>query len=374
MEINLNGLWEKNCLICLQESEFKMIPILENKDSDSHILEKVVKCTNFKTAELKERTLYPSNVCKKCYFDLNVAYKLITLSEHSKNKLENLNKKLQKYANDELLRIADDTIGVCKKCTDSENITKVEEEDNADNFIIYEEHIASDFENENSSVNDNIEETKNVKFKITKKLENKNIFEESKQRALERINKEKFQKSICDLCGNYYSQSHLKYHRMRHDKVKRFECEICKRRFATETDLRRHMRVHTGEKPYACKYCDRKFSDYGSRIKHERCHTGERPYTCQTCNKSFMYSHALKKHQSVHTGYKAFTCEICNTGFTKKEYLQNHVKKHNVEEIQNGIIILEQSPVEASDATTFYFGLAKNSENTGSKLKIKAEN
>lgn len=51
--------------------------------------------------------------------------------------------------------------------------------------------------------------------------------------------------------------------------VGKFECDICKLKFASNYNLKRHMRIHDQERPrWQCEYCDKSFTRRDSLPKH----------------------------------------------------------------------------------------------------------
>ncbi|ETN63530.1 GDNF-inducible zinc finger protein 1 [Anopheles darlingi] len=82
----------------------------------------------------------------------------------------------------------------------------------------------------------------------------------------------------CNHCDRYGTDkvnnmiSHLQAH------FKEYECDRCKRLFATAKQLRAHYPTHTGEKPEMCQHCGKCFSNKSSLRTHLRTH-GREPAT-----------------------------------------------------------------------------------------------
>ena len=49
----------------------------------------------------------------------------------------------------------------------------------------------------------------------------------------------------------------------------KFECDVCKLKFASNYNLKRHLRTHDTERPrWQCSYCDKSFTRRDSLPKH----------------------------------------------------------------------------------------------------------
>ena len=80
------------------------------------------------------------------------------------------------------------------------------------------------------------------------------------------------------------------------------KCPFCPDKFLTTEALQYHIKnVNHVAKRYECDLCKRKFNQLRDMERHRRIHTGERPFTCDVCNKSFSRKDNLKSHARKHT-------------------------------------------------------------------------
>ena len=95
------------------------------------------------------------------------------------------------------------------------------------------------------------------------------------------VHKGKYKCTECGMCfiNNGVLRDHQRSHsqekpfdRVPHSQEKRFECTVCRKRFAVSRHLVRHSRIHSGEKPYKCLECDRAFSRSESLRLHMKVH------------------------------------------------------------------------------------------------------
>lgn len=66
---------------------------------------------------------------------------------------------------------------------------------------------------------------------------------------------------MCDVCGKRFrSQSHMTYHRYAHFEERNFACDQCEQKFKSPHILRTHRNtVHSNVFRYECEVCGRKF-------------------------------------------------------------------------------------------------------------------
>jgi uncharacterized Zn-finger protein len=137
---------------------------------------------------------------------------------------------------------------------------------------------------------------------------------------------EKIKRFACDKCPKkfYYKQEvliHLKSHQRKYrvdgtSISKTTQCHVCNKLFATRQVLRCHIEaVHEKIKRFACDKCPKKFYQKGGVLEHLKSHPvnyrivrtddASRPFKCnfENCGKYFMLnSHLVQHYRSAHSG------------------------------------------------------------------------
>jgi len=147
---------------------------------------------------------------------------------------------------------------------------------------------------------------------------------------------------ICKLCfKKFASNEELQVHLNTDHSDKKFECEECKKTFASTWHLKRHTDIHySNGLNHPCSICQQSFKTtvhLKSHIKSK--HEGMRNI-CELCDKEFSSNWYLKRHKELqHLAVKTKKrekpppdkrCEICLKTFQSKIYLAKHVKKVHV--------------------------------------------
>ena len=123
----------------------------------------------------------------------------------------------------------------------------------------------------------------------------------------------------CSLC-DYYTEDkstfdvHMKDYHVEINE-KKFNCDMCHKKFKSNADLEEHKLSHAGDKPFVCNICGKAFARSFHLKVHNRLHTGERPYKCDICQRTFIDSSALSGHLKTHNEDKPHKCNECGRGF-----------------------------------------------------------
>lgn len=116
--------------------------------------------------------------------------------------------------------------------------------------------------------------------------------------------------------------------------IQQFECETCKKRFASHKKLRSHSRIHPKEKLFVCQHpgCERVYAAQYMLNRHNRSHMQEMARICNNpgCGKQFNNKVNLMCHKRTHTGQSLVFCEYpgCIRNFIDKKNLTRHMLTH----------------------------------------------
>ncbi|GIY97318.1 hypothetical protein CEXT_534901 [Caerostris extrusa] len=126
------------------------------------------------------------------------------------------------------------------------------------------------------------------------------------------------------------------------------KCPKCNRTFLNVGHLKCHFyRVHpefrlaacTVTVPYDCDKCKRSFATK-DKLEAHACNFVIKgpPYHCEKCDKIFTKKCSLLRHYvtNAHIDEKNHICEVCFKGFSSKSVLEAHSRIHQPKEICNG--------------------------------------
>ena len=187
---------------------------------------------------------------------------------------------------------------------------------------------------------------------------------------------EEFEPAVCEVCGKVFPNSKaLKCHKSAHlDLSERLKCnrcdfvatsleaislhkkkhrgdhacQVCGAVLSTAKHVLFHVRtVHMGEKRFQCDICDKKFSGKVPMLDHRATHF-EPTLSCTYCGKLFKSNCSLRKHVKIHTGDKRYTCYICNHSYVQSTPYWLHMeKKHSISKAE--AVAMRQSMLTAEN-------------------------
>lgn len=108
----------------------------------------------------------------------------------------------------------------------------------------------------------------------------------------------------------------------------KISCHLCPKVFLRKESLKTHINVvHLNIISNVCDICGQGFQSASSYDTHMRSkHTFEKPYHCEECNKRFHSTSAVRAHKIRNHSKNKVSCDICSQIFANLLSLQAHKK------------------------------------------------
>ena len=112
---------------------------------------------------------------------------------------------------------------------------------------------------------------------------------------------------------------------------KKYECEVCCKKFMRADALRCHMRKHETHLDFVCSYCDRGFGKPGELNAHMLLHitNEDTNYYCQFCGEKFAILSLLKPHLMAHSTSHMWHCHSCQNKYSNVKDLKIHMRERH---------------------------------------------
>ncbi|XP_063702902.1 zinc finger protein OZF-like [Culicoides brevitarsis] len=166
----------------------------------------------------------------------------------------------------------------------------------------------------------------------------------------------KLTKKPCPHCGELVKN--LTSHMAKHYEEKPFRCDKCDKSYKSRQHLQNHVIVHEN-KSFPCDICGRTFNRPDKVISHKRIHETNRPvFECPECQKQFNYKTALTCHMRIHTGERPYKCTVCGIAFALSGNLSKHMHSHT----QTKPYMCKICPFGTKKKTELEFHLRNNHE------------
>ena len=109
-----------------------------------------------------------------------------------------------------------------------------------------------------------------------------------------------------------------------------YVCSTCSKKFRTINLLRSHFRseIHTNNKEFQCEMCAKLFARQSNLTKHVNVvHKGLRNFKCPECDYRGSSRKEIRSHyEPVHLGKRDHECPYCHAKLSRQDHLRRHMK------------------------------------------------
>ena len=143
----------------------------------------------------------------------------------------------------------------------------------------------------------------------------------------------------CPTCNKGYSSKnklilHEKTHLNIDDKDRPFVCKHCGKGFFASRELDLHLAKHEKDKRFECDLCAFKSITRKTRLHHlnqtHQVHVTRKTNMCLVCNKELHEYHLLIAHMKENHKIAGVTCEECGAMFPNEKRLEHHMEKEHL--------------------------------------------
>ena len=134
----------------------------------------------------------------------------------------------------------------------------------------------------------------------------------------------------CNECKKTYATAYgVSIHISSEHEGNRPMCSVCGKTFCLKKALQNHMNeVHEKKIVAICDKCDKGFTQKNALKRHiDSVHEGKKPHLCTICGSSFAENKKLQLHiAAVHKKEKPFSCHLCGASFARKDKMNVHIQ------------------------------------------------
>lgn len=264
--------YDFSCRICLQQT-LEMFSLFECRDSVI-VYEEVMFCTN---VTIQKGDNFPESICKECLGELNTAAQFKRKSEQSdtilKGFVQNFKHEIIKIefepeildsnaANSSYDELSDEDCKPLKSFlkTKKNNTHKSKVKKLQQNHSVFQQEKQATTECERTLLNVEEKTDINISDDLVEEYQNKSRDDVDIIEKEVKIRQKKYKKAI----------KPNKKKDKRISSIADLTCETCNLKCQTKWALKVHMRTHSGERPFQCDICLKRYVSNSNMRTHKR--------------------------------------------------------------------------------------------------------